>query len=103
MTARFALIGATVIALALSFDFSAPALAQTGMARHQKAETLAPRLAHPNPPVPFEAFGALAGAVTSIAAAEHQRESYGTYYSPSYAGPSRQKPPLVTRPVAGRP
>jgi hypothetical protein len=101
-------IGATATALVLSCDLSPSALAQSGVASHQKADTLAPRRTRrSNPLVPFEAFGALAGAITSIAAAEHERETYGPYYSPSYAphvvGRLRQTPPLITRPVSGTP
>ena len=109
MVWRFTLIGATAIAMALTnFDLCPSAWAQAAVHAHQKPEPLAPaRKRRANPAVPFEAFGALAGAATSIAAAEHLREGYGPYYSPSYAphglSRSRQTPPLVTRPVSGTP
>ena len=109
MSFRFALVVATPIAMALtSFDLCPSAWAQAASRAHQKAGTLGPvRARSAKLPVPFEAFGALAGAITTITAAEHQRETYGPYYSPSYTphgvARSRQTPPLVTRPVAGTP
>ena len=119
MTSKFALIGTTAIVLALSFDLVPSAFAQAAIAVHQKDDALDPRrVPHASPVVPFEAFGALAGAIASIAAAEHQREMYGPYYSP-YSAPyaslrslsaramtegagARLAPPLVTREAAGR-
>jgi len=109
MVARFALIGSMTAAIAFaSFDLCPSAWAQAAVRVHQKADAVAPsRTRHPGPPVPFEAFGALAGAITSITAAEHQREGYGPYYSPSYAphvmARSRKSPPLITRAVSGTP
>jgi hypothetical protein len=114
MTSKFALIGTAAIVLALSFNLVPSAFAQAAIAAHPEADALASRRVHrTNPAVPFEAFGALAGAIASIAAAEHQRESYGPYYSP-YSAPyassryptegsgTRQAPALVTREAAGR-
>jgi len=119
MTSRFALIGPAAIMFAVSFNLVPSAFAQAAIGAHPKAEALAPRGIHrASPPVPFEAFGALASAIARIAAAERQRESYGSYYSPysapypysrspsarppAYESGPRQPLPLVTREAAGR-
>ena len=85
----------------------------------QKVDRMVQRVRRVGPPVPLAAFGALAGAISSIVAAEHQRETYyGPYYSPYHApygheayrrspaprasGREPAPPPaLVTRPAAG--
>jgi len=118
MTSKVALIGTTAFVLALSFNLVPSAFAQAAIAVHQKADALGPRrVPHASPVVPFEAFGALAGAIASIATAERQRESYAPYYSPYSApyaslrspsaralaqGAGARPAPLVTREAAGR-
>jgi hypothetical protein len=108
MTCGHALIGATALAIALtSFEVRPAAAASDGPTAAQSATKLiaARRVPRGNPAVPLAAFGALASAMTSLAAAEHRRETYhGPYYTP-YSAPYAYEPyrrPLVTRPVAGR-
>src|SRR5689334_18366185 len=103
MTSRFVLLAAFVALALTSVSSSGSVWAQAAISAHQRAEPQAVRRTpRANMTVPFEAFGALAGAMTSIAAAEHQREAYGPSYWASSAR-TRQPPLLVTRPVSGTP
>jgi hypothetical protein len=93
LTLTSALIGTTAIAIALtSFDLRPAAADSDGIAVENAVQLSAPRHGRRgDPAVPLAAFGALAGAVASIASAQHRHESYGSYYPPYYA-PYRYEP-----------
>jgi len=93
MTLASALIGATAIAIALtSFDVRPAAAGSDGITVENAVQMSAARHGwRDNPAIPLAAFGALAGAMVSIAAAQHRYESYGPYYTPYYT-PSLYEP-----------
>ena len=86
MTIKSALIAATAIAIALtSFDLR-PAVASDGAGIAQQVTDFSAarkrRGYRGNPAIPLAAFGAIAGTIAGIAAANRQRE----YYAPPYYG-----------------
>jgi hypothetical protein len=123
MTIQPALVAARAIAIILTSFELRPAVAADGLNTQQVAAVGAARHSRRgDQAVPLAAFGALADAIVSIAAAQHQQESYGPYYTPYYApyvyepyrrplyehrdsyrrwGGSGQAPRLVTRPASG--
>lgn len=96
MTLKSALIGATAIAIALtSFDLRPAAAAPIGGSATVQPQSDATdfgaarkrRTYRTNPAVPLAAFGAIAGTITGIAAANSRREYYERpYYAPRYYG-----------------
>jgi hypothetical protein len=86
MTIKSALICATAIAIALtSFDLRPAAAASAGAGIAQQVTDFSAarkRRYRGNPAVPLAAFGAIAGTVAGIAAANSQRG----YYAPGYYG-----------------
>lgn len=91
MTIKSALIGATAIAIALtSFDLRPAAAASdgAGIAQHVTDFSAArKRRYRGNPAAPLAAFGAIAGTIAGIAAANSQRGYYAPgYYAPGYYG-----------------
>jgi hypothetical protein len=98
MTLKSALIGATAIAIALtSFELRPAAAGSTGItaitAQNATEIGAARRWRRGNPQVPLAAFGALAGAMVSIAVAQRRREAdYGPYYGPHVYGPQYGAP-----------
>ena len=90
MTTKSALIGATAIAIALTtFDQRPAAAGSAGITAQNAMEVgAARRWRRGNAEVPLAAFGALAGAMVSIAVAQRRREAdYGPYYGPHVYGP----------------
>src|SRR6476469_6233789 len=81
------LTSATAIAIALTgFDLHAAAAGSDGITARQATEIGAARRSRRgNPAVPLAAFGALSGAMISIAAARQREANYGPYYTPYYA------------------
>jgi hypothetical protein len=121
MTAKCMLIGATAIAIALtSFDARTALASDNPVVRQNLTDVGAARRARGgDPAIPLAAFGALAGAIAGIAAAERERAYYGPFYdSPAalqygrpmyrrhhgYYGvqaPALQPPPLHPEPAPG--
>ena len=95
MTLKSTLIGATAIAIALTaFDMRPAAAASDGQLAiaqyHGGVDEISAarkRRYRGNPAVPLAAFGALAGTIASVAAANRRREYYdGYYHAPAYYG-----------------
>src|ERR1051325_1415666 len=95
MTLQSTLIGATAIAIALTgFDLRPTVAASDGqlaIAQHNggvdEIGAARKRRRGVNPAVPLAAFGALAGTIASVAAANRRREYYeGYYHAPRYYG-----------------
>jgi hypothetical protein len=95
MILKSTLIGATAIAIALTgFDLRPAAAASDGqraIAQHKggvdEISAARKRRRGVNPAIPLAAFGALAGTIASVAAANRHREYYDNYYhAPAYYG-----------------
>ena len=93
MTPKTVLIGATAIAIALTgFDLRPVAAASEGQlatAQHDggvdELGAARKRRRGVNPAIPLAAFGAIAGTIASVAAANRRREYYeGYYHAPRY-------------------
>jgi hypothetical protein len=93
MTVKSVLIGATAIAIALtSFDLRPVAAAPEGGPAVVKQNAGADEISaarkrryRGNPAVPLAAFGALAGTIATVAAANNRRAYYDSYYhAPRY-------------------
>lgn len=93
MTLKSTLIGATAIAIALTgFDLRSAAAAPEGRSaivqKNAGADEISAarkRRYRGNPAVPLAAFGALAGTIATIAAANDRRAYYdGYYHAPGY-------------------
>jgi hypothetical protein len=99
MTIKSALVCATAIAIALtSFDLRPAAAASDGAGIAQQVTDFSAarkRRYRGNPAVPLAAFGAIAGTIAGIAAANSQRDYYAPHYygepaNGSYGPPAQQ-------------
>jgi hypothetical protein len=109
MSIKSGLIAATAVAIALtSFDprpAAAGPLAPPAFARqHAGFDLASARRRRGGGIAPLAAFGAIAGTIIGIAAAQQRREAYERYYGgPYYRGPYYGGPAVYGEPYAEAP